>query len=495
MKEQVKTIFSIPFQPLELSAYISPEGPVCEWSGRKFYRKMATIQDLEDYFALGFRYLYVEAAGSHAYWEKEVRQSNEDKTDLMYILDLAVEYEKIHGVGSCPCLILDSNVLAAQSHWIEFTDEVKADIKRLYLQLKANYPTVFAGYMLRDEPYLWFLPYFVEVYDYLYNELGAKDLVYLWSFHPAGGASFPHDSSSIYISMMQFDNGKIDVTGYQEFLKNNDYGITEANYMAEYTYYLDSYARAFREKGIENVLFGCDFYPYREVEELLCYNYPACLNTIALIVKRYGYKMFLAIQSYFANPSPMTPLTTSKFLYQQAYVALAFGVRHLSYFTYLEHFSQNNNWVFEKAMVMWKETNGKWTTEKTEYYDWVKELNAELLMQYSKLTAFDWVGTIVKKGANLGVLEKQQYLPAYVDENLTVLENDEDVIVGCLENKDTGIKAYLLVNFSYPLSNAKTKIRFSYIGTLYDENECVISNSGEYIIDIPCGGAKMVFVK
>ena len=129
---ETRGIFGIPYNPLSLSAYICPEGGRCEFDGKVFYRKMATIKDLEDYFALGFKYLYVEAARSNEYYEREARGEDTDKIDLIYVLDLALEYEKKHGVGSCPCLILDMNVLAAQSHWIEFTDVVKEEVKKLY---------------------------------------------------------------------------------------------------------------------------------------------------------------------------------------------------------------------------------------------------------------------------------------------------------------------------------------------------------------------------
>ena len=191
----------------------------------------------------------------------------------------------------------------------------------------------------------------------------------------------------------------------------------------------------------------------------------------------------------------MTEFDTPAYLAQQAYIALAFGVKHLSYFTYLEHFSQSAGWKCNQAMMLWKQTEQGWETVKTELYDWTKDLNAELLEKYSILTAFDWMGTIVKEGEHIGVLKDQQYIPRYEDVNLTIIQNDEDVIVGCLQNKETGVKAYLFVNFAYPATKASTRVAFTSAETLYDDMGKAIASNNKYEIELPYGACRLLFTK
>ena len=493
MKGAKKGVFGINYTGLDISAYIGPEcGSRCRTSD--FEQRL--LADMEDYFACGFKYLYVEEVTAESFEIYNNGLGNENKSDLIYLLDIALKYEKKHGEGSCPVLINERNILNAQSGWKDFAD-VKDDIKYIYNLLTTKYPTIFAGYLLRDEPRMYFFDKFVEVYDYVYNELGGKDLVYLFSMLPTDGTIIG-EPSFVPNFLLSEDEHELKIGGVQAFLtsdkydgylKKNVFGYIDKSYYVEYIYYLDKMATMLAEKNIKNVLFGCDIYPFKQVDDGFRNYYISCVQAISDICKKFGFQMFLTIQSY-ADTWIFKQFTNEAYISLQAFTALAYGCKHLSYFTYMEHFWQHDG-HYSKCMLMLEEKNGQKQWKKTEYYDYVKSVNARL-KDYEILTAFEHKGSFCYFGDNSDLLKKQREVIPYVDDNMQVLSSQHDILVGCFEHKGSKVKAYLLVNYANPELEEGTHVRieigrgvlFDLDGQQTDEREFLIEN----------GAAKLFFI-
>lgn len=493
METLKRGVFGIGYKGLEISAYIGPE---CGSRCRTPDFEQRLLSDMEEYFACGFQYLYVEEVTMESFEIYNNGLGKENKSDLIYLLDIALKYEKMHGVGSCPILINERNVLNAQSGWKEFAD-VKDDIKYMYDLLTTKYPTIFAGYLLRDEPKTYFMDKFVEVYDYLYNELGRKDLVYLFSMLPTDGC-IVGEPSYVPNFLVSEDEHDLKIGGlrafltsdkYDGYLKKNVFGYIDKTYYVEYIYYLDKMATLLAEKNIKNVLFGCDVYPFRNVDEGFRSYYISCVQAISDICKKFGFQMFLTVQSY-ADTWIFKQFTNQAFVSLQAFTALAYGCKHLSYFTYMEHFWQHDG-HYSKCMLMRREKDGQKQWEKTEYYDYVKDTNAKL-KEYDILTAFEHKGSFCFFGETGDMLKKQREVIPYVDETLQVLSSKHDVLVGCFEHKETKTKAYLIVNYANPELEEGTHVRVEIKnGNLFDGDGKQI-DAREF--DIENGGAKLLFV-
>ena len=494
MKELKQGVFGISYRGLDISAYIGPEcGSRCRT--HDFERRL--LSDMEDYFACGFQYLYVEEVTADSFEIYNQGLGKEKKSDLIYLLDIALKYEEKHGKGSCPVLINERNVLAAQSGWKEFAT-LKEDIKAMYMLLRNNYPTVFAGYMLRDEPHMYFFDKFVEVYDYIYNELGGSDLVYLFSLLPTDGTILgepsygPHLLLSEEEKTLKIDGLQSFLTGdkYAGYFKKNTFGYIDKTYYVEYIYYLDKMATMLSEKNIKNVLFGCDIYPFKQIDDGFRNFYISCVQAISDICKKFDFRMFLTIQSY-ADTWIFKQFTNQGFISLQAFTALAYGCKHLSYFTYMEHFWQHDG-QYTKTMLMLEKKDGQMQWRKTEYYDYVKNVNVRL-KKYEILTAFEHKGSFCFLGDNSDFLKKQREVRPYFDDNLQVISADYDVLVGCFEHKDTQTKAYLIVNYAAPDLNASNIVNIHLkSGALFDVDGEEINNR---TFSISNGEAELFFVK
>ena len=493
MKALKKGAFNIAYKGLDISAYIGPEcGSRCQ--GENFKEQL--LFDLENYFACGFKYLYIEevTAESFAIYNKGL--GKEKKGDLFYLLDIALEYERLHGEGSCPVLINERNILNAQSGWADF-ETVKDDIKNIYHQLRKNYSTIFAGFLLRDEPRLYLFEKFVEVYDYVYNELGGNDLVYLFSLLPTDGTILG-EPSYVPNFLVSESEQELHIGGlqafltsdkYEGYLKKNVFGFIDKTYYVEYIYYLDKMATMLTERNIKNVLFGCDVYPFRNIDEGFRSYYISCVQAISDICKKYNFQMFLTIQSY-AETWIFTKFTNEAFLSLQAFTALAYGCKHLSYFTYMEHFWQHDG-GYTKAMLMLEEIDGKKQWKKTEYYDWVKSVNIRL-KDFEILTAFEHKGSQCFIGDKPNLLQKQREVIPHMDECLSIVSSTHDLLVGCFEHKESGVKAYLLVNYADPSLKEPTHVCVEAEEKLFDKDGQYVHEK-EFIIE--SGDAKLLFIK
>ena len=449
-------------EKISVLAYSAPE------VGQK---STPTVEDLKTYFDAGYKYLLLELSNNMAYVAFNNGKTSEYISDLEYMMNLALQYESIYGAGTCPVLIWDANVWAAQNCADTSTfDSYKDNITEVYYLLRDKYYSVFKGYSFSDEPCRYMASAFANVYSYIYNDLGGKDLKYFFSMLPSDGADLSSEYLNNAVRLTSTTPFWADSTGYANvttteytsWLANNTYGVSSASYYSEYLYYLDSFAKEFDQYGIKDVMFGCDIYPFRSDDVFEPY-YLSVLECTARVCQKYGFESSLTVQTMSdgttaSSDNTFTYFNKQSYISQQIYAALAYGAKEYATFTYMPHHYATSS---QSAIMGWTEENGEWVRTKTAYYDWVKSTNNAVNSFDNVLSAYEWKGTVVKKGTFSSVIRYQKSYSSYTDSRLTVTQAYYDLIVGCFDcTLSSGNDAYMFVNMEYASNTTARTYKF-----------------------------------
>lgn len=176
----------------------------------------------------------------------------------------------------------------------------------------------------------------------------------------------------------------------------------------------------------------------------------------------------------------------------QAYSAMAYGIKGLTWFTYL---SMDDGRYGEQPGMYDKYGN------KTKVYDYVSELNADIRAFSDVYCSYDWTGTMLVEGTKDGENENFANVasPLRSHRAVTSITADHDVIAGTFF--DGTSDALLLASYGDPsfgfMPDVTVNFDKPYLLTIYANGtkKEVRMNGREYTFHLGCGGGAFVELK
>ncbi len=411
-------------------------------------------KEFQSYKDAGFTFMLTEYNAD--YDSSPTRNFTE--SDLYPTMELAEEL----GIG----ILVNTSTLTMLTSSADYrlTDDAKEYLQKLVNNLR-NYKC-FKGFSLRDEPKMEFAHTIGTVSEYLKSL--KPDAMFFTSMLPIYG------SNAI----------TFDMADHQE----------DATTL--YGQYIDKYLNAINQ-------FDYDFYPLwydaTQKRNYLDTQWYQNLEMVARKVKeKPGAKMGITIQSGSWGKPGMRDIETHKRSVTskadigfQAYSALAYGAKTLSYFTYWLHWGGTENEVFYDSMVMPPEVSGG-EGVKTDCYYAVQAVNQELKKFDHVLMNFDWQGTVaVTAGKNLksgllgGVVD-------YTNPRIKKATATEESIIGCFKDKN-GYDGFMIVNSTEPSENKADEVTVTFreatkaLCYINGEEQTIDLKNGEYTFKLNAG--------
>lgn len=176
----------------------------------------------------------------------------------------------------------------------------------------------------------------------------------------------------------------------------------------------------------------------------------------------------------------------------QAYSAMAYGIKGLTWFTYL---SMDDGRYGEQPGMYDKYGN------KTKVYDYVSELNADIRAFSDVYCSYDWTGTMLVEGTKDGKNENFANVASPLRSHRAVasITADHDVIAGTFF--DGTSDALLLASYGDPsfgfMPDVTVTFDKPYLLTIYANGtkKEVRMNGREYTFHLGCGGGAFVELK
>lgn len=363
-----------------------PDDPKEGWPG------WITKKDFQDYIDCGFTYLMSEYDGRYV--------DDFEGSDLEKYMNLAEEMK-------IPVLAyLDKIVSQSSSLDYRISDETKSYFSQMVKDLSKY--KMFKGFTLRDEPTIQMAKAYAAVKDYL-TEL-KPDVYFFTSLLPIYAQDL-----SVYTQEKTDDRE----AAYEEYVST--YSDLTGNFI------YDSYPL------ISDPAQGTS------VDTTWYQN----LRIVAEDAKEKGYEPGITIQSsaFGAYGAEQTSrhkraITSKADISFQLYSALAYGFKHINYFTYWQHWSPNETEDFYTAMIDYPK-DGSTKAVKTDAYYAVKDANAEVKKFDHVLMNYTWEGTMA-------------------------VTADNEAIIGCMKDSD-GYDGYLLVNAKDPGQNITNKVSLKFL--------------------------------
>lgn len=431
-----------------------PEDPAGGWDG------WITKEAFQDYLDCGFTYVLSEydALYDHSY-KKNATVDNFKDSDLYEYMEIAEE------VGLPVVVAANQLVNLASSTDYRLSEEHKEFLAQMVEDLSQY--KMFKGVTFRDEPDVNMAKTFGAVYDYL-NTL-KPDMFYFTSLLP------------IYCS---------DITRFSS---------TQTDKEAAYKEYIEAFSS-------ETNAFVYDSYPLfydpvqgaTSLEETWYQN----LRLVAESAKANGHDAGIAIQSCaFGNAGGeqsfhKRAVSTKADVTFQLYTSLAYGMKHFSYFTYWEHWSEGDGEDFYTAMVEYPEKNGQ-EPIKTDAYYAVKEANEEIKKFDHVFLNFNWEGTMALTKENKALNTALKMAGDYQSPRVSAVTATDDTIIGSMKDKD-GYDGYWIVNATDPGHNLSDSVTITFreatsaIAYVKGEEQTITLADGTYTFDL--GSGEAVFV-
>ena len=445
---------------IEMAAYCGPrKGGYRFWNGEygKFegdpeggWEGWITKEAFQDYKDCGFTYLISEFDGNYD------RSVDFMDSDLYRYMELAEE-------TNIP-VVVSGDILTAitSSSDYRLTDDQKASLAEMVSDLSSY--RMFKGFTFRDEPSIEMAKTFGAVKDYL--DSMKSDLYYFTSFLP------------IYAS---------DLSAYSK--EHTD------NREEAYKNYIDAFSDAMGT-------FAYDSYPLFEdpihgttyVREDWFQN----LRLVAESAKEKGYDAGITIQSV-SEGAPGGEYTTihtrlpgqKKDITFQLYTALAYGMKYVNYYTYWQHWANNDTFTSYSAMVNYPEEKGG-EPIKTDAYYAVKEANAEIQKFDHVFLSFDWEGTMALTAEGKKKSVGLQSAGNYESPRIASATATDEAIIGCMKDKD-GYDGYMIVNATDPGKNLSNTVTVAFkeaskaLAYINGEEQTITLKDGEYTFDLKAG--------
>lgn len=141
----------------------------------------------------------------------------------------------------------------------------------------------------------------------------------------------------------------------------------------------------------------------------------------------------------------------------QAYSALAYGNKTLTYYTYWEHYNQSDSEQYFQSMVEYPTSEGQASVKTDLYYD-VQTVNNHIKAFDHILMDYTWQGTTTINKNNSGLFSN---LSSYASKRLASYSADNDAIIGHLKDSN-GYDGFMLVNACDPEDNKTSKVTLKF---------------------------------
>lgn len=453
---------------IEMTAYIGPRR-----AGKRMFNGVygANPRDIEggypsfirdDVFELykqaGFSFLMPEG---DAFYQRRVtpdgivKETDFKKSDLYVYMQMAEKY----GLKVYPAIEEVFHEIAHNKR--PFGDEEKALIKNFVQELQEYFPDTFQGIMLTDEPSHYEVDRVGEIINYLHSdEIKAikSDLDIFSSMLP------------MYTGLVNYHPDCTEIMGTRKQRKK------------AYQYYLELCGETMGE-------FCCDYYALGSDGFLSPTTYQN-LEMMAEFGKKRNVPIAITLLSNRMDTQYNPKVGHGRGVYRipsyedmrwQVYSSLAFGVRRIAYYTFWQHYSESTGECYPKAMINYEPSEEK-GYRKTEIYDAVAEVNQEILAIDHIFLRFQWQGCqVVRKSREHNI---RLINAGYEDEMLLHADASRDLLIGCFENPEDGVKGYWVVNAKNPYHYEVNDVQLSF----RDYDRVVYYRKGkEYDATLDCG--------
>lgn len=390
------------------------------------YQEFWTDAVFSDYKDAGFSYILPEG---DAFYGENISESGLRKEPVFAKSDLYRFMQKArkHQLAVYPSsrAILDEIKLDKGL----MSKEERAHVKDFIETVKREFPDVFTGILITDEPKIQ-VDYRVEECIRYMRELAPELDIF--------ASQFPS-----YGSIDCFD---------REYTKEKygDMPITYEMKEVYYREYVKCYGRMFGE-------FSFDHYPIMgESSSRLCPVFIRNLETVAEIAKEENFPISITLQAFRMDKEydsekgrgiEMFALPSYEDIRYQVYISLAFGVKRIGYFTFWQHYNEGFREVFPTSMLVYDEAE-ECGYRKTSIYDAVKKVNDQILKFDHVFLHYDWKGArLIRKSDD----ENLQFaICDYEDEYLTDINAKRDALIGYMENPEDERNGYWIVNAYNP---------------------------------------------
>ena len=230
------------------------------------------------------------------------------------------------------------------------------------------------------------------------------------------------------------------------------YANTSQLQTSSYKEYIDAYIEIVKPDFLSYDHYDMmqDGYGNKKLSEDVLWN----LEIVASRCKRAHIPMYTFVQAMSYDGSTRVP--NEQEIRHQVLTQMCYGSKSIQYFCYWTplEFTQGS-----PAMIT---IDGK----KTEIYDYVKHVNAELRNMDEAYLDFEWEGTLPIKGSDVRDATKQFDM---LEEALTSIDAinsysaTQNTLISRFLNKD-GVEAFLVMNFSDPAEEKMDKVEIKFNG-------------------------------
>ena len=188
------------------------------------------------------------------------------------------------------------------------------------------------------------------------------------------------------------------------------------------------------------------------------------MQYVAQRAKATNREMWTYLQSIGYGGANRIPTSAADISFQ-AYTFLAYGGKQISWFCYWSPIRYDGLTHFTEAMI---ELDGT----KTAVYDYVKEINREILAFDDIYDNFEWQGSMTKVGREnaMGENDNFEYVAKYVMTSHPRIEKytaEQDTLIGVFKDKAGKEDGFMVVNFTDPAKNLSNKIEITFKDTNY----------------------------
>ena len=449
---------------LQISAYSGPSLGVKQISANEMVAGgyVATYDDLKTYMEAGFDAWYVEAsclASVTGYTAKGATYHGDTPTyDVYRALDLAAQYANETG-KPCPVYIniphLTGMVMTeayAGTTWIKLIYDIFTNYND-GITTAANSPVnginQLGGFMLHDEPTLANYDAFAAVFNEIAYNCGAIAAGYDFNcaLLPTYAGSDSIGSSyatyvNKYATLMQDTRISFDNYPFYYVSKNGIFTNSSENLMED-SWYLDMQAVRANANGKGT-----------------------CIQSFTAGAQESGWITKTTKYRYIDKEAEIS---------MQVYTALAYGFTNLDYFVYWDTMARamheangNTGQVFQKTPIMWNDASD-WSKGhyQSDYYDWIKNTNAEAKSLFEILSKFTSTGVQLIDGSTSGSNDFGSATTTNTTNAIAVSATYDMVVGGFTAD---GYNGYLAVNVDFPDdSGTRTNTATFTVGTQYSK--------------------------
>ena len=445
---------------IEMAAYCGPRRAGYRfWNGEYGKHKgdpeggwdsFISEQSFRDYMDCGFTYLMAEMDAPYD------SASDFADSDLKPYMDLAEQM-------NIPVLVYASTLVSmASSSDYRLTEDQKAFLAEMVADLSKY--KMFKGFTFRDEPSVTMAKTFGTVKDYL--DSLKSNLYYFTSFLPI------YASDLSLFSSEHTDNRE---AAYKDYINAFSDAVG--------TFVYDSYP-----------LFVDPLQKTTYVRDDWFQN----LSLVAENAKEKGYDAGITIQAI-SEGVPDGEYTTvhtrlpgkKQDITFQLYTTLAYGMKYINYFTYWQHWADNDTFTNYSAMVNYPEEKGG-EPIKTDAYYAVKEANAEIKKFDHVFLSFDWEGTMALTGEGKTMSTSLQLAGDYKSPRIASATATDETIIGCMKDEN-GFDGYMIVNATDPGKDLSDSVTVEFkkatkaLAYIHGEEQTITLENGSYTFELGAG--------